>query len=215
MTEQPSLAHLERHQRDLESYQHNVRSSAEGRFGAAWWGAWEQHITLEPGDHVVDLGCGPGTMLRLLRGRQPELKLSGVELHPALLEEARAGLAEAQVELIQGDLALPVALPDGCAQVVVSSLSLHELPYPPALLQSAARLLASGGTLVLFDIVKWPLETYMQGKELNADTLDHFREHCLFSPEDLAWLVSAQGLEVQEVMTRKGGRFAMVFATKP
>lgn len=215
MSEQPSFEHLERHQRDLDAYRSNVRNSAEVRFGPGWWGPWDQYVDLPEGGHIVDLGCGPGTLLGRLRARNPEARLTGVELHPALLEEAQQHLADAQVSLIQGDLAVPVVIPDASVDVVVSSLSFHELPHPPHLLENAARILAPGGTFVLFDIVKWPLATYMQGKELTQDTLDHYREHCLFSAEDLAWLVQAHGLEVQEVFTRHSGRFAYLFAQKP
>jgi SAM-dependent methyltransferase len=212
-TEQPSMAHLERHQRDLEEYRTNVAATAAARFGPGWWGLWEQHISLPDRATLVDLGVGTGALLAGARARYPLAQLIGVDLHPALLELARENAP--MVELVQADLALPVPLPDGLADVVTSSLTLHELPYPPALITNAARLLKPGGHFVLHDIVKWPLSVYLQGRELEPDSLDHFREHCLFTPDDLAWLVSHAGLRVDEVVTRQQGRFATVFARKP
>jgi SAM-dependent methyltransferase len=212
----PSMDHLARHQRDVEEYKANVQASAKGRFGVSWWGLWDQHVHLpESGGTVVDLGCGPGTFLLGLRERAPQTRLIGVELHPALLELAREAAREADFEVVVGDLGLPVALPEASADVVVSSLVLHELPYPPDLLTNASRLLRPGGRLVLFDIVKWPLATYLEGRTLDRDSLDHFREHCLFTPEDLATLVSLAGLRVEEVVTRNNGRFAWLTAVKP
>ena len=194
----PSLAHLERHQRDLDEYRENVRRSAAGRFGPAWWGAWDQHLGALPEEAtIVDLGTGPA------------------ELHPALVAMAREVAARVHAEVVEADLGLPLPLADGLADVVVSALSFHELPHPPELLVNAARLLKPGGRLVLLDIVKWPLEAYLDGKALTRDTLDHFREHCLFTPDDLAWLVGWEGLRVDGVLTRQGGRFAMVIATRP
>lgn len=211
----PSMRHLERHQRHIEEYRANVTKSAAGRFGPAWWGLWDQHLTVAPDATLVDLGTGPATLLELLRQRYAHARLIGVELHPALLELARDTASRIGAEVVEADLGVPLPLPEGLADVVVSSMSFHELPHPPDLLVNAARLLRPGGRFVLLDIVKWPLATYLEGKELNPDTLDHFREHCLFTPDDLAWLVGWAGLRVDEVATRQGGRFCTVVATKP
>lgn len=209
-----SLPHLERHQRDTTEYIANVRKTAARRFGPAWWGVWDQHLDVAEGATVVDLGTGPGTFLEILHGRRPDLSLVGVELHPELIALGQQTADRLGAELVAADLGEPVPLDDGVADVVVSSLVFHELPYPPALLDTAARLLPEGGRLVLFDIVKWPLATYLGDDPLDADRLDHFREHCLFTPDDLAFLVDRAGFDVDEVVLRSGGRFAMVVATR-
>ncbi|MCA9573088.1 MAG: methyltransferase domain-containing protein [Myxococcales bacterium] len=214
MSAHPSLDHLVRHQRDLADYKHNVSTSADGRFGVAWWGLWNQHVRLSPDATVVDLGVGSGAFLARLRERMPEARLVGFDLHPEMVQLAGITLDGMGVELHQADLALPLPLPDASVDAAVSSLTFHELPHPPDLLAHAARVVRPGGWLVLFDIVRWPLAAYMEGKELTRDTLDHFREHCLFSPDDLAWMVEHAGFDVQEVVTRSGGRFAMVIARR-
>lgn len=214
MEQHPSYDHLVRHQRDLDDYKTNVATSADARFGAAWWGAWTQFVELAPDATIVDLGVGSGAFLKHLRARMPDAKLIGVDLHPEMLALAEQNLDGADVRLLQADLGVALDLPAGSVDAVVTSLTFHELPHPPDLLTNAARLLRPGGSLVLFDIVKWPLATYLQGKELSRDTLDHFREHCLFTAEDLAWLVNHAGFDVLEVLGRGQGRFAQVFARK-
>lgn len=210
----PSYDHLVRHQRDLDDYKHNVHTSAEHRFGTAWWGPWDQFVDPATDATIVDLGVGSGTFLTRVRERMPDAKLIGFELHPEMAALARQHVEGMGIEVIEADLAVPVPLDAASVDVVASSLTFHELPHPPDLLINAARILKPGGKLVLFDIVKWPLSTYMQGKEVTQDTLDHFREHCLFTAEDLAWLVGQFGFSVDEVIGRGNGKFAQVFATR-
>jgi SAM-dependent methyltransferase len=206
---------LERHQREIGEYVARVKENANSRFGPGWWGVWDQHVALPPAGRVADFGAGTGRLLELLRARYPKAELIGVELHPALLAIARAAAEPIGATILQADLGLPVPIADASVDVVVSSMSFHELPYPPALLQNAARILRPGGSFVILDIVKIPLEAYLDKKTLSQDTLDHFREHCLFAPEDLAFLIRNSGLQVKETVLRSGGRVAMIVAGKP
>lgn len=208
-----SMPHLERHQRDLAEYKKNVSASAGGRFGPLWWGAWDQHVAVPDGGCILDLGVGTGAFLEAAHARHPTASLVGVDLHPEMLALAEATLG-GTARLIAGDLAEPLPLDDASVDVAVSSLTFHELPHPPRLLENAQRVVRPGGHLVLFDIVRWPLATYMADRSFDRDSLDHFREHCLFTPDDLAWMVARHDFTVDEVLTRQGGRFAMIFARR-
>ena len=132
-----------------------------------------------------------------------------------MLDLCRKAADKISATIVAADLGVAVPIRDASADVVASVLSFHELPYPPALLDNAARVLKPGGTFVLFDIIKYPLEDYLEKKGLSPDSLDHFREHCLFAPDDLAFLIRRAGLAVKEIIVRGGGRFAMIVAEKP
>jgi trans-aconitate 2-methyltransferase len=100
-------------------------------------------VTPVPAPSVVDLGCGPGELTRLLHERLGARSTLGVDSSPAMLEKARAhegaGLAFAL-----GDLALP---PEGPFDVVFSNAALHWAPGHPALVARLASRLAPGGQL--------------------------------------------------------------------
>jgi len=106
-----------------------------------------------PGDRVVDLACGPGT-LALQFARQVRW-VCGVDLTPAMLHRAR-GTAQADgldnLAFTLGDAqALPFA--DGSLDISVTSYSLHHMPDPSRVVGEMARVVKRGGRVGIIDIV--------------------------------------------------------------
>jgi len=111
---------------------------------------------LQPGDRVVDVGCGAGIdSLIAARMVGPDGRVVGVDMTPAMLDKARGAAAEAglaNVEFREGfGEALPV--PDGWASVLISNGVLNLMPDKPAALGEMARVLAPGGRLQIADIL--------------------------------------------------------------
>jgi SAM-dependent methyltransferase len=108
----------------------------------------------QPGERLVDLGCGRGgDLVRAAALVGPAGRVTGVDATPRMVEAARertAALAHASV--VQGDLAA-VPLPDGCAEVVVSNCAINHAPDKAAVYLEVARLLAPGGRVVVSDVV--------------------------------------------------------------
>ena len=211
----PSIDHLRAHHRDFEAFRDAMVETAPGRFGPLWWGAWRQLV--KPADEatIVDLGAGPGGLLGGLRAEHPDARLIALEMQPAMLEVLHPLARDLDVEVIEADLHEPVPLPDGSVDVVVAVMVLHELMHPPRLVEDAARLLKPGGVVVIYDWVRWSLEDYLGEDELDEDRMQHFREHCMFTADDLAFLCRREGLRIREIVGRRGGRFAIVVAEKP
>lgn len=70
-------------------------------------------VPAQPGQSVLDLGCGAGPAMLCLHARVPDLRLTGVEVQPGYANLARRNvqLNGARAEVVTADLdALPVAL---------------------------------------------------------------------------------------------------------
>jgi SAM-dependent methyltransferase len=109
----------------------------------------------QPGERVVDIGCGAGTdCLIAARGVGPDGSVVGVDMTPAMLAKAQAAAVRAgttNVEFREGYAeALPV--PNGWADVVISNGVINLVPDKVAAYREIVRVLRSGGRIQIADI---------------------------------------------------------------
>ena len=100
---------------------------------------------------LVDIGTGTGRMLELF-GREAGNAI-GIDRSPEMLRLARAKLAEVgldKAEVRQGDM-YALELPSGCADTVILHQVLHYAQQPAAAIAESARLLDTGGRLLIVD----------------------------------------------------------------
>ncbi len=95
---------------------------------------------------VADIGCGTGTLARLLVDNGYEV--DGVDFSPAMIERARAKVPEARFVL--GDASSP-ALGSGCYDAVLCRHVLWALPDPAAAIAHWVGLLKGDGIVVLIE----------------------------------------------------------------
>jgi ubiquinone/menaquinone biosynthesis C-methylase UbiE len=101
----------------------------------------------------LDVGCGTGRLLAFLHDAWPGLRLSGVDLSPPYLAEARRLIGRtARVKLLEA-AAETLPFDDASIDLVVSSFLMHELPpgIRIAALKEMARVLKPGGLVVIVD----------------------------------------------------------------
>jgi ubiquinone/menaquinone biosynthesis C-methylase UbiE len=104
----------------------------------------------------VDVGCGTGRLLAFLHDAWPGMRLSGLDLSPPYLAEARRLIGRtARVKLIEG-AAETLPFESASLDLVVSSFLMHELPpdVRGAALKEMARVLKPDGFVVIVDSIQ-------------------------------------------------------------
>ena len=111
---------------------------------------------IEPGETVVDIGCGGGMDLLLAARRVgPRGKAIGVDMTPAMAERARAGARSMgfdHVEVRVGD-ALELPIESRTIDVVISNGVINLTPDKDRAYAEAFRILKPGGRFQLADII--------------------------------------------------------------
>ena len=101
---------------------------------------------------LLDVGCGNGSLLATVSQRWPDVRLTGLDLQPQRIEEARANAPDAQLVVGSAD-ALP--FDDHSFDVVTAITLMSSLPTDPMETTAAreiARVTRQGGWLVWFDL---------------------------------------------------------------
>ena len=133
-----------------EDFGHSIRTEAERA-------AWDRILALvldgRQGLDALDAGCGTGFLALELAARGHHV--TGVDLSPAMLAEARAKAAArgAAVRFIEFKEADAEALPFDAAsfELVISRHLLWTLPHPEAAIDEWIRVLRPGGRLAIVD----------------------------------------------------------------
>ena len=110
---------------------------------------------VQPGQRLLDLGCGTGTFAIAIKRKYQNVEVIGVDPDPKALARALRKTERAALS-IQFDQGFAEALPylDGTFDHVFSTLMLHHLPtsVKRAALRQACRVLKPGGSLHLLDM---------------------------------------------------------------
>lgn len=113
-----------------------------------------EQARIAPGMTVVDLGCGTGTLLLMIKRAQPAAHVIGVDVDAKILGIARGKIdgAGLEIELRQG-LVQDVGLAPGSVDRVLTSLVLHHLTTEEKLsaLRTLHAALKPGGELHVLD----------------------------------------------------------------
>jgi demethylmenaquinone methyltransferase/2-methoxy-6-polyprenyl-1,4-benzoquinol methylase/phosphoethanolamine N-methyltransferase len=111
---------------------------------------------IKPGDHVLDVGCGPGDVILIAKAQVgPHGQAVGIDAAPEMIEVARQKAARAGQDVdFKVALIEKLPFPDGSFDAVLSSLMMHHLPddIKREGLAEVRRVLKPGGCLMIVDM---------------------------------------------------------------
>ncbi len=175
------------------------------------FGGGREWVAARVQGQVLEVAVGTGLNLPLY---PPTVRLSGVELSPAMLALARQRTTEhgLDVELREGDAqALP--FDDASFDTTVCTLSLCTIPDPAAAIAEMRRVLRPGGLMLLLDHIgsTWPPIWAVQ-RLIEQFTIRSAGEY--MTRRQLP-LVRAAGFEIVETQRLKAGTVERIAARRP
>jgi ubiquinone/menaquinone biosynthesis C-methylase UbiE len=113
-----------------------------------------EQADLRPGQRILEVGCGTGTLMLMIKREHKNVDVVGIDPDPKALKKARDKTARAGVSL-QFDQGFGDQLPypDGSFDRVLSSFMFHHLPKEEKrnFVAQVRRVLKSGGSFHLLD----------------------------------------------------------------
>jgi ubiquinone/menaquinone biosynthesis C-methylase UbiE len=106
-----------------------------------------------PGD-IVDVGCGTGRLLRKIRERWPDARLTGIDPAEGMVKKAREMMPDSAFIVSSAE---SIPLPDTSADLIFSTTSFHHWSDQGQALREIRRILRPGGQFYLSDIAASPL----------------------------------------------------------
>ncbi len=159
---------------------------------------------------VLEIGVGTGLNLPLYG---PDVRLSAIDLSPAMLAQARRRASEIgrEVDLREGD-AQALDFPDERFDTVVFSLCLCSIPDDRQAVAEGVRVLKPAGRMLLLEHVRSPSRIVSTGQRLVEPLSLRFQADHL-TREPLEHL-KAEGMEIEEVHRWAWGIMERVSARK-
>ena len=166
---------------------------------------------LKPGESVLDIGCGTGTLVVAAKHRVGSAgRVYGVDASPEMLARATKKAKKAGVEVVfQKGVVEGLPFPDNHFDVVLSTVMLHHLggKARQQCAREARRVLKPGGRVLAVD--------FAQPAGGKKGLLDHFHHHGYVNLADLLVLLTEAGLDIIESGAVGIGDLQFVLAAAP
>lgn len=148
----------------------NSAGQGQALSGTYLYHAAQMCALIKPGDVVLDIGCGPASLLLQVARLNPRAEFVGVDLSKNMLDIARDSIRQQgidNVELIEDDMSRLGRIGDRSVDVVISSMALHHLASLEQLestFRNIARVLRNDRAIYLNDF----------GRLKSTESVDYF-----------------------------------------
>lgn len=216
---------LKHHGGDGSVARQRITEHYERRHDADFWMFWNDKVAVnhQSGDIIIDLGAGIGQFLQDCALRYADARVIGIEVAPYMLHQPLDLPSNAQI--VMDDLNAPQAdIPPNSVSMVMANMLVHELTQPMKMFQAVRRWLKVGGRFCVIDVVRQPLQDYLQRRYPNTemwqdsttrseleDAFEHFLEHNRYHPEDIVFMLESGGFQLISCEPlRNGGQTRIV-----
>jgi ubiquinone/menaquinone biosynthesis C-methylase UbiE len=115
-------------------------------------------LNIQPDEHILEVGFGPGAMIQELAAKAPQGEVAGVDMSPLMLKQASKrnadAIREGRVRLRTGS-ALELPFEDATFDKALSANSVHIWPDRLAGLKEMYRVLKPGGEIAIIVQPVW------------------------------------------------------------
>ena len=169
-----------------------------------------EELEKEDFSDLLDAGCGPAPMISLLAEKYPDRHYTGLDLTPAMIEQAKKKNIP-NADFVVGDCE-NFPFEDNAFDAIICSNSFHHYPTPQAFFDSVKRCLRPGGRLVLRDVTSDNklLLWFMDKIELPLANLCGHGDVTIATREVVTDCCKKAGLKVEKLEIRKGMRMHCV-----
>ena len=169
-----------------------------------------EELEKEPFRDLLDAGCGPAPMISLLSEKYPDRHYTGLDLTPAMIEQAKKKDIPNAIFVVGDCENFPFE--NDSFDAIICSMSFHHYPNPQAFFDSVKRCLRPNGRLILRDVtsdnkvlvwlmntLEMPLANICGHGDVRVPTRDMVMKCC-----------RKAGLKVEKFEIRKGMRMHCV-----
>lgn len=170
-----------------------------------------ENLDLTGNEKILEVGCGRGFYLRVLKSVWPVLAITGVDLNPKYLKKAEEFMGELRVDLRVAN-ATKLPFKDKTFDRIIATEILEHIPDDEKAISEMFRVLKTGGTIMvtvpsnnypfLWDPLNWILERTV-GWHLPSNIwwlsgiwADHIR---LYDERQLKDKMESNGFKVEKV----------------
>ena len=165
----------------------------------------------QPGEKVIDIGCGDGYYLHLLSNLGiSKLQLSGTDFDIKGLEKTKFNLKNPQIKIFPGDLMKRLPFSDNYFNKAVMSEVAEHLPDDIKGLKEVCRILKPNGVLcltvphanypLLWDPINWMFERFFNIHVKSGFFAGIWNQHIrLYQPLQIKLILEKAGFKVEKL----------------